>query len=154
MLSILKNSHKPQSAFTLIELIIAVAIVSILAAIAIPAYQNYIIKTQVSEALGLAYSLKSSMVINLQNGTCFADKATIASISPDVDSIVGKFGTAIITSSVGGLPPCGVRYTFMNTGLSEKLREKVIMMSVGDNTILINSSATDVEDRYLPQAIK
>lgn len=154
MLSILKNSHKPQSAFTLIELIITVAIVSILAAIAVPAYQNYIIKTQVSEALGLAYSLKSSMVINLQNGTCFADKATIASTSPEVDSIVGKFGTAIITSSVDGLPPCGVRYTFMNTELSEKLRGRVIVMNVGDNSILINSAATDVEDRYLPQAIK
>ena len=154
MFSIIKNSHKPQSAFTLIELIIAVAIVSILAAIAVPAYQNYIIKTQVSEALGLAYGLKSSIVINLQNGTCFADKATEASTVPDVDSTVGKFGTAVIISSAGGLPPCGVRYTFINTGLSEKLREKVIVMNVDDNSILINSSATDVEDRYLPQSIK
>ena len=50
-----------QKGFTLIELMIVVAIIGILAAIAIPAYQDYTIRAQVTEGLNLASSLKASV---------------------------------------------------------------------------------------------
>jgi type IV pilus assembly protein PilA len=50
-----------QKGFTLIELMIVVAIIGILAAIAIPAYQNYLIRSQVTEGLSLADGWKTSI---------------------------------------------------------------------------------------------
>ena len=52
---------KTQQGFTLIELMIVVAIIGILAAIAIPAYQDYTIRAKVSEVVGLSSSVKTSL---------------------------------------------------------------------------------------------
>ncbi len=50
--------NKIQKGFTLIELMIVVAIIAILAAIAIPAYQDYVIRSQVSEGMSLSTAQK------------------------------------------------------------------------------------------------
>ncbi|MGO2277529.1 pilin [Psychrobacter sp. AOP7-D1-21] len=147
-----------QKGFTLIELMIVIAIIGILAAIAIPSYQNYIARSQVAEAFTLADGLKTSIATNRQAGTCFADASkTIstedAAVNPD--KIVGKYGTAVIGAAENGAPPCTITYTFNSTGVSDKLTSGIIALSVSDNGVLADIDATTtVADDYLPQSVK
>jgi type IV pilus assembly protein PilA len=67
-----------QKGFTLIELMIVVAIIGILAAIAIPAYQDYTVRAQVTEGLNLASAIKASVAEAFaQNGVWPANNAAI-----------------------------------------------------------------------------
>jgi type IV pilus assembly protein PilA len=75
--------RRVQKGFTLIELMIVVAIIGILAAVAIPAYQDYTARAQITEALGLAAGLKSEIA-----GTVFVQTGTFVGVSS------GSYGIA------------------------------------------------------------
>ncbi|MCH7538686.1 MAG: pilin, partial [Proteobacteria bacterium] len=81
---------KKQQGFTLIELMIVVAIIGILAAIAIPAYQDYTIRAQVSEGLNLSGGAKAAVTEYFQDrGTMPLDNAE-AGLAAALD-IQGKY---------------------------------------------------------------
>lgn len=76
-------SLKPQQGFTLIELMIVVAIVGILAAIAIPQFVNYTIRARVTEGLNLASAAKTAIAETaISNGTLPATQAASGYVSP------------------------------------------------------------------------
>jgi len=97
--------RKMQQGFTLIELMIVVAIIGILAAIAIPAYQDYTIRAQVSEGMNLAAAAKAAVAEDFLNEGAAPTNRTDAGMTPNATDTQGKYvasvevanGTIIIT---------------------------------------------------------
>jgi type IV pilus assembly protein PilA len=92
------SRNKLSQGFTLIELMIVIAIIGILAAIAIPAYQNYTIRAQVTEGLTLADGWKTAIAEYYANTGNWPTVANLAG----TQASVGKYESAV-TVTTGGI---------------------------------------------------
>lgn len=119
---------KTQKGFTLIELMIVVAIIGILAAVAIPAYQDYIARAQVSEAMTLLGGAKTPLSeFYADNGRWPAD---IRSVVPNV---AGTYvATMNITNGGATNTETVITATFKATGVNSKIASGTLDMRTQD----------------------
>jgi len=131
-----------QAGFTLIELMIVVAIIGILAAIALPAYQDYTARAQSTEALNLAGGLKTQVV------EYYSDQGAWPAITDlgytAATDVTGKYVASVDVSDTTG----AITATMKGTGVSANLSGKTVVLtpsvaSAGSITWACSSDATN-----------
>ena len=148
---------KKQQGFTLIELMIVVAIIGILAAIAIPAYQDYTIRAQVSEGLNLAGGAKTAIAEVVMDSGVFPTGNLGAGISPTATDINGKYTTSV---TVTGTATTGVvTVLYGGTDAHAQLAAKTIQLTATTNAGSVEwacatGAATPVLAKHLPAACR
>ena len=139
--------------FTLIELMLTVAIVGVLGAIALPAYDRYVARAQVSEATGLLWSAKTPMAEYFLNVGRWPDNP-----GDVVGTTSGKFTASITYYGTPGTPSLDdmtLMATFNSFGLAWELRNATITLGTldGGKTWRCKSDGTNpLADRFLPGA--
>ncbi len=134
---------KKQAGFTLIELMIVIAIIGILAAIAIPAYQDFTIRSKVSEALVIAGKDKTSVSeFYISTGALPAD-ADAAGIN--VAAAQSEYLTAD-TAVAGGT----VTYTLGNLGSADAVGTLIFEPTESDNGVSWDCTGGTFPDKYRP----
>jgi len=141
---------KMQKGFTLIELMIVVAIIAILAAIAIPAYQDYLIRTQVSEGAVLTDGAKTAVSEFYSNTNNFPTNNQSAGLAKNT-SISGKYVTQVDVSTVKGQ----IQAKFGNEA-NGKIVGKFFILSAITNagSLAWTCKKSDVDPKYLPTSCR
>ena len=147
---------KKQKGFTLIELMIVVAIIGILAAIAIPAYQEYIARSQASEALQLLGGAKAPMA------EFFGDKGRWpAGPGSVMGNLAGKYVTSIYYSSGSPSSPTNLELSiealFKSTGVSKLIQGKTMLYLTTNGGRIWRcqaGGAAIVDAKFLPASCK
>lgn len=146
-----------QKGFTLVELMIVVAIIGILAAIAIPSYQDYTARAQVSEAIQISSSFRTSMSEYYQTRSVWPANLTAVgettagkyTFSTEITAGGGAAGTVVITS------------TMKNTGVSPQVTNETFAISSEDGgktwqcgQLGAAAASTSLSAKYIPSACK
>jgi type IV pilus assembly protein PilA len=155
-----------QKGFTLIELMIVVAIIGILAAIAIPAYQDYLIRSQVSEGLTMAAAAKASVAEFYANSGTWPGTNSEAGLG-SATTIQGKYVDQITVTNGG------IEIQYGNQANASKLAGQTVGLLPGasdngdvvwacGNSVLPTSitpasaatGVTSLEGKYLPSSCR
>jgi type IV pilus assembly protein PilA len=138
-----------QKGFTLIELMIVVAIIGILAAVAIPAYQDYIARSQMSEAVSLLGSAKTPLA------EFFSDRGQWPVVSEAMGNVTGKY-----TATISGASESGTDLSFTLTATMKSadvntlIAGKTAVLQTSDGGKTWACLPGDVAPKFLPAACR
>lgn len=142
-----------QKGFTLIELMIVIAIVGILAAVALPAYQDYTARAQMSEALTLAEGQKSAVVEYYSDNGTFPANNTSAGIAAS-NTITGKYVATVNVS--GNASTATITSTMKSSGVNNDIKGKTLTLEGKQNSGSFSWECKKgtVDDKFLPSSCR
>ena len=144
---------KMQKGFTLIELMIVVAIIAILAAIAIPAYQDYLIRSQVSEGSVLADGAKTAMAEFYSNTGHFPTTNASAGLATDT-SIKGQYVSSVNVGTTQGKITASFGGTKANVAISTGPKTLIFSAVTNGGSIEWHCTGGTVPAKYLPTSCR
>ncbi|MDH3747865.1 MAG: pilin [Gammaproteobacteria bacterium] len=142
---------KKQQGFTLIELMIVVAIIGILAAIAIPAYQDYTIRAQVSEGLSLSAGAKAAVAEFYQDQGTWPTDNSNAGLEAAAN-IAGKYVTSVTVGNADGI----ITVVYNQPDVNANIAGDDLTMAAKNNqgSISWTCASTSLADKHLPAACR
>ena len=136
--------------FTLIELMIVVAIIAILAAIAIPAYQDYATRAQVTEAMSLASGAKTALTESFANSNTWPANNLSAGLASS-SSITGNYVTSVDVSNVPGQ----IQVTLGNKINTHATGQTIILSAIdNEGAIAFTCTGGTLLARYRPTSCR
>ena len=138
-----------QKGFTLIELMIVVAIIGILAAVALPAYQDYTVRAKVSEVILAASSAKTSVAESAQINSTMPTAASLV-----VDTQASKFVSSVVYSQTS--TSVGV-VTVTTTAADSKISGVTVFMTgtlAANGQVIWVCGPGTINTKYLPSSCK
>lgn len=144
-----------QQGFTLIELMIVVAIIGILAAIAIPAYQDYTVRAKVQEGVSLSSSARTSVGIACSEGTDFSSGIDNTALDLPGPNTYGTDSQYVQSITVAGQSEstASVTIAYEDIGTAIDAGDDVYYLGTCSSsglTWVIDEGESDVDDKYLP----
>lgn len=142
-----------QKGFTLIELMIVIAIVGILAAVALPAYQDYTARAQMSEALTLAEGQKAAVVEYYSDNGTFPNSNASAGIAAS-NTITGKYVASV--NVAGDTASATITSTMKSSGVNADIKGKTLTLVGQQNSGSFSWECKKgtVDDKFLPSSCR